>query len=277
MSKLKKQMGKAKDAAMSALKKIGKVLKKGTLPVLAFLATLAIFGLVSAKGPQWHGDYIRSKVGSVTLKIVKDNTERSGGTGFHVRTEKGNDYILTNAHICEMAVNGQVLAVTPDGKKRMNRRVIESSEDHDLCLVEGLPNMKGVPLAAKDPEIGELIGVVGHPALYPLTLSRGEFRGFTTIQLVVAVNVEKEECSKSNQKLIEMPPDSLEFAFGLENICIQDFSAGGTSAMIFPGNSGSATVNFWGNLIGVIFAGDRRGSSGFFVPLKEIRKFLTHY
>jgi S1-C subfamily serine protease len=277
MSKLKKQIGKAKKAAMSALKKVGKVLKKRTLPALAFLAILAIFGLLAAKGPQWHGDYIRSKVGLVTLKIVKNNTERTGGTGFHVRTEKGNDYILTNAHICEMAVNGQVLAVTPDGKKRMNRRVIESSEDHDLCLVEGLPNMKGVPLAAKDPEIGELIRVVGRPALHTLTPFRGEFRGFTTIQVVVAENVEKEECSKSNQKLIEMPPGSFEFAFGLENICIQDFSAGGISAKVLPGDSGSATVNFWGNLIGVIFARNIRGSGGFFVPLEEVRKFLNHY
>lgn len=277
MSKFKKKLKSMKDGLADKAKKFLSLLKSTLPTVVGAAVALSVLALISAKGPQWHGDFIRSKVGSVTLKIVKDSTERSGGTGFHVRTEKGNDYILTNAHICEMAKDGVILAVTPDGKKRMNRRVLESSDSHDLCLVEPIPGMTGINLASGDPEIGELIGVVGHPALYPLTLSRGEFRGFTEIDLLAGINVKKEECSGPKQKFIEMPEDSMEAAFGIFNVCIQSFSAGGTSAQIFPGNSGSAAVNFWGNLIGVVFAGDRRGASGFFVPLDEVKKFLLHY
>lgn len=250
-------------------------------PVLAGLATVVVIGAIvaiaGAKGPQWHGDYLRSKVGTVTLKIVKDNTERSGGTGFVVHTDKGNDYILTNAHVCAMSTDGSVLAVTPDGSRRMPRRIIEVSENHDLCLVETIPNLKGVSLAAKGPAIGEIIAVIGHPRLYPLTLSRGEFRGYTIISLLKKINGTKEECSGARDKFIEFPPESLESIFGVDSICITEFTAGGTSAQIFPGSSGSPSLNFYGNLIGVVFAGDRSGASGFFVPLEDVKAFLAPY
>ena len=47
------------------------------------------------------------------------------------------------------------------------------------------------------------------------------------------------------------------------------------SAITYPGNSGSPVVNYWGNVIGVLFAGERNFHTfGLIVPLDEVKRFL---
>lgn len=50
-----------------------------------------------------------------------------------------------------------------------------------------------------------------------------------------------------------------------------------TSVEIFPGNSGSPVVDYWGRVIGVAFAADGRDNKGDLVSLEDLKDFLARY
>jgi len=234
---------------------------------VAVILTAVLF-IVGAKAPELHTQFLRDKVGSVVIKIVTNNTAVAGGTGFHVVAPSGKVYILTNAHVCKLETEEGTMALVavPNSNRFVSRRIIEVSSNHDLCLVEALNDMPGVKLA-DEVQIGDAVRAVGHPLLRPLRVSLGKILDNTSIDLPVDVGISKEECTKLNGNLIFN-------AYFNVAICFKPFTAVETDVIIFPGSSGSPVVNFWGHLVGVIFASDTRTHYGFMVPLKEVKEFL---
>lgn len=242
------------------IKKIGRNVLNG----LRLGTAAAIILAIAIKAPQLHGDYIRSSVGSQVVMLT-NKAGNSGGTGFAVKTPSGDVLTLTNAHVCGLAdEKGQVYAKTAD-RRAIPIKVKESYDKADLCLLEKVPGMTGITVAS-GVSIGEELGLVGHPKLMPLTLSRGQLIGYGDVAVLVSMEPCAEEGGMYKTVMSMFGP-----------VCIEISRAAYTNIPSLPGNSGSPVVNLFGHLTGVLYAGDSSVNWGILVPLEAVQDFLKAY
>lgn len=225
--------------------------------------TLGIFVLFSSN---IKDTYYRKGVGSDVVRVYKVD-QSTGGTGFHVKAESGNVYILTNKHVCSLADKYDRLLIEQNGKK-VFRRVVARYPEHDLCVVEPLSkNHSTLSIASRIFE-GEDIIVVGHPGLRSLTLAHGEYIGSKTIEISSLVDSPKQCAGR-------VFDDPMTYLFTGKLLCLESFRSSAISSPIYGGNSGSPVVNKFGNVVGVVFAGNRSQSNdGYMVPLQYVKEFL---
>lgn len=211
--------------------------------------------------------YYRNEVGDHVVRIY-NMEETGGGTGFHIVGEKtGEQFILTNSHVCEAADPKGLVLVEHNGEK-IPRKVLEHYEHHDLCLVEPLSDHEGGIDIAGSLDKGEDTIIVGHPSLRQLTLSHGEYIGKEKIQLAKLVDSPKE----CDGKFVE---DLMTLIMTGKFVCLVSIQTSAISNPSYPGNSGSPVVNKYGNVVGVLFAGNRaQVHDSYMVPLKYIKDFL---
>jgi len=137
--------------------------------------------------------YYIYKISPNIVKISKSEISFFGyGTGFYIKAQSGLTYILTNHHVCNLSENDMIY-VLEEGKRPVQKRIIERFEKADLCLIEAPINRGGLSLASsylKD----ERVFVLGFPSFMPLTLSQGNLIGademgeFTTTISVLGGN-----------------------------------------------------------------------------------------
>lgn len=212
------------------------------LDTIKFVGMVAFVTIFAVKGPQLHLNYLRS---TVSPKVVKIMRGFGGGTGFYVKAPSGDTYIVTNKHVCGTDATQNVNIIHQDGTLRA-RPIYALSKDHDLCLVyPGEEDIEGLSLQDDDPSIGDQIAIIGHPHLTPLAVARGTYNGQTQTQLPFAA-------------LLDIP---------------MTLNVGWTDAASYPGNSGSPVVNFYGEVVGVLFAGSG-AHVNMIVPLREIKRLL---
>lgn len=238
-------------------------LKSITKPIAA-LALLFVGSYGVIKAPYLHNEYIRRKVGSQVVKLT-EKTGRSGGTGFALQMPSGEVLTMTNSHVCELERLGQIYASI--GRKKFPMTILEKSINADLCLLNGLPNMNGLEVAG-GVEIGDVISVVGHPALMPLAVNSGELLGYQE----VVVMADDGPCEKE-----EGMYKTVEGFFG--PVCTEQFEAGLTTVVVLGGNSGSPVVDWKGDVVGVLFAGHgpEGASWGVIVKLENLKEFIKNY
>lgn len=241
-----------------------KKISSGMMSVFKVFAVLAVVLAIGIKAPQLHGNYIRNKVGSQVVMLT-EKTGQAGGTGFAIKTPSGDVLTLTNAHVCGLAdKNGTIYAKT-DSKRSMPLKVVEVYTKADLCLVSKMPGMTGISVAGSV-DIGEELGLVGHPRLLPLTLSRGQLLGYGKVAVLVATEPCEEEVGMYK---------TVNTAWG--PICVELADSAFTNIPAFGGNSGSPVVNIFGNVVGVLYAGDDEVNWGILVPLEAVQDFLKQY
>jgi hypothetical protein len=147
-------------------------------------------------------------------------------------------------------------------------------DKHDLCLIEPLAGFKGLALAEKSPKIGAAVGIVGHPLLNPMSYMKGFIIGNPKIDLVLAENIEERKCSG---KFLDLS-DTMYAFFGLFTICYDTYETLQTDYVAYKGNSGSPTIDIFGKVVGVHFAGRNDANTiGYIVPLKYVKAFLKDY
>jgi len=231
---------------------------------LALAVAFAGAGYLTLKAPQWHDSYLRNKVGSQVVMLTNEENN-SGGTGFAIRTPNNQVLTLTNAHVCALQNSkGEVFAGVSESR-RIPLHVKEISKTSDLCLLEGIARMDGLSLASSV-EKGDELDLVGHPHLMPLTLSKGSLIGYAN----VIVGLSEGECEKEE--------GMMKTVIGFWGpICTEQFVAGLTNVPSLPGNSGSPMVNWKGDVIGVLFAGDDEAHWGIIVKLSDVQEFLKDY
>lgn len=239
--------------------------------LLKYCLSLILIVSLVFKLPEIHYNYIRSYVGNNVVKIVNKEGNH-GGTGFHVRGKSGRTYILTNSHVCSHIQENGLVNVADEFGNIIPRRVLLDSDYTDLCLVEAMPGASGLFLGS-GPSPGEIVAVVGHPKLMPLTVTRGEIIAEAEVQVMDhIIQNSDDKCDKPKNKIVKVNV----FVFELD-VCTVKIKANLSNVTILPGNSGSPVVNFFGNVVGVAFAGDSDSNWGSFVTLSDIKEILKAF
>lgn len=222
--------------------------------------------------PSLHYHYVRHVVGKTIVKIWAPG-HRGGGTGFHIKSPKGNVYILTNSHVCEVSSDGLNIDVETAEGRDIKRRIIENSGNTDLCLIEGVPNAQYLTLG-KEANPGDILAVVGHPELMANTMTRGEVIEKMEVKIPVS-----EIVTDADRNKCTLPKNSIEkffTFFGPVEVCMSKVKAIMTTIPILPGSSGSPVIDLWGNVCGVVFAGNRANWAAA-VQFGEVKTFLEPY
>lgn len=233
--------------------------------------TTVLAAYVLAQFPQLHRDYIRFSVASKTY-YMSNEAGNHGGTGVHVKAASGKTYLITNAHVCEVGENGIIWV--SDGTRRMPKRIIESSPVTDLCLVEPVEGVSGLSLGSA-PRVGQLVHAIGHPRLQPTTMTTGEVvaqQEVMVMDFMIANDEDRAKCSKPKQKIFKA-----QSFFGEVEVCVVDIQAYSTTINIIGGSSGSPMVDWKGDLVGLMFAGDEELHWGMAVVYSDIKTFLSAY
>ncbi len=219
--------------------------------------------------PYIYHTLIRAKVGRNVVALMGNYKGfKAGGTGFQITAPSGKHYVMTNRHICELADGEDNLVVTSERSNDESKlHVLFKSEISDLCLLSEAFSWGGLSFAS-GVSIGDSIHLLGHPKLQPLTLSSGELIGYRTIR--TAERVDKPEDCKDHLDSI------LNFFTGEQiYICSKDSFAAQMFVYSRGGSSGSPVVNIFGNVVGILFAGNPEDAfESYAVPLSQIKAFL---
>jgi serine protease Do len=103
-----------------------------------------------------------------------------GGTGFGIISPiTGKHYIMTNAHVCEVAS-----AVQPQEGAQFALKILKVADFTDLCLAEAGYLQDFIQVATSSPSVFEHINVLGHGRLLPLTYTEGRYIGIIPDQVL---------------------------------------------------------------------------------------------
>lgn len=225
-----------------------------------------------AKSPRESSEDVAARLertaGSHVYKLTPPSTDKSGGTGFVVRTPSGA-VTMTNAHVCHAAEDGLLVAHRDDGSRAVIK-IIRVYQEHDLCALEAVPGDAGLQVARRYSEVpGTRVWAIGYPLLRPLTTAWGVVSLLHDID-VMDTHTPPEECHGGGRHV-----EIIDSFFGPLEVCIRTLPGVDTTMVIYGGNSGSPVLNEQGQIVGVVYAGDGRSNWGVYVPYEALANFVA--
>lgn len=228
---------------------------------------LAFVVLTSYWGPGPSSPSTPSILTDVNSQVFKLMKGRGGGTGWVVNY-KGRRYTITNSHVC--GDSDEMKALQGLDEEGVQLKVLGRDEDHDLCILEPVPNRSGLTLGKEQTK--KRLKVIGYPHLRPLTKRLGEIIAEGKIDITTRQGLgEGENCSEGEKKTQRQ--------FYIFNIwvCVKSYQTYWTDIEVYPGNSGSPVLNSDDKVVAIVFAADLRVNQGFVIGLKYIREFLEKF
>jgi S1-C subfamily serine protease len=231
-----------------------------------FISIIATYGLLyfAIFGQELHEDVLYMYVGS---SVVRLTSAGSGGTGFQIHANSGKKYLVSNKHVCSLAVNGQLTATADDGREAQVT-VLHESSSHDLCLLSKFPQMRGLRYSPSLKQ-KEKVYVVGHPGGRDLSFESGRY--VRDLEITVSYRCEgMSELFKIFPELIHLKQ--------FFRYCPRTLKSSYLNLTIYGGNSGSPVVDKFAGVVGVIFAGRRdQSKASYMVPNRYLYNFLKGY
>lgn len=216
------------------------------------LAALSVVSIITI--PSLHTQYLFNKVAKKSFKPFMGN---GSGSSFLIKNDAGKTITLTNYHVCRGLAffENQKLYVNMASSltgKVSKRQVLAMSILSDVCALTSENGEEGLSMASGYSPL-EQVYVVGHPLGHPIQLASGHI------------------ISKFETHVIQLVP----VAFFFLPIPVL-YNALLINTHAAPGNSGSAVVNRFGNVVGILFAGDSRVDyQSFIIPLEQVKKFVN--
>lgn len=238
-------------------------------------------GILAYSLPLFHKAYLRKVVGTrvvlVTNKDPRKTESYGGGTGFHVKAASGKTYIVTNRHVCgETGEKRDYMYVSAKDDSVVHKvKIIERYPESDLCLLEPIEGIEGLEVGSM-PVIGQHIAAIGHPNLQPRTLTDGEVVGMESWTIAIGIvgyDMKAADCRYKDTFIKTVPINP----FTKAPVCFSKNFIMITTALIWHGSSGSPVVDFFGKVVGVMYAVNNDGMWGRAITVADLNALLSKY
>jgi S1-C subfamily serine protease len=267
-----------------------KALAKATILAATIIGTSLYLGI---KAPQIHGNFLRSHSGSNVFLVLGTGPNQGGGTGFLMQAPSGKLIVISNAHVCDGKDKNGMVKLVGENKKVYIRKVLEMSGWTDLCAIDakGITGLSGLELG-ENVVNGQIVTVVGHPSLLPLSLAKGEIIGKDDVTIFEAIlstvksdedpqlklpTITREECSqpkhKIGPKVIQLRKHLTVY---IASCYVTTKGALLTTIHVESGNSGSPVVDDAGRVVAVVFAKNEY-HKGNLVSYNDLKAFIKKY
>jgi S1-C subfamily serine protease len=265
-----------------------------------------IIAIIAYATPQLHKEYLRKTVGVKVVLVTNQDPKKVkegyyGGTGFYVQAPSGKTYIVTNRHVCRrLSEHKEYMYVSSKNDPVTHKvKIIERDVLSDLCLLEAVPGTTGLTVGDM-PAIDQHIAVIGHPNLQPKTFTDGDVVGFDNSQIAIGIigreGMQAEDCRFKDNKMIKVPIKNLiegsskgkfkfidaskilaEDAPKEVTVCFASNFVMVTTALIWHGSSGSPVVDFYGRVVGVMYAIGDDNMWGRAITVADLKSLLSKY
>lgn len=233
------------------------------LLALAVVVGMSAFGYTLTHKNNTLHPTSNKDLGNVSATIT-NLAGNSGGSGVVLKSSPSVSYVLTNAHVCQVAKYGGMVT-TPLGQGTVTS--YRASKIHDLCLIETDVDLKvNTEVADNAPEEMDDAIVVGHPGLLPSIITKGNFSSKEVITVMTGMRSCTEDDYKNGLGII------CAFLGGIPQITTYRSQVAAT--LISPGSSGSPVFNNKGKIAGLIFAGSGAINWGHLVPFEFVKNFV---
>lgn len=133
-----------------------------------------------------------NKYRSAVFMVLTSNGQQDyQGTGFFITAD---GIAVSNYHVFEGTERGNDLIKTADGIELQIERVIAQSRDDDFIIFKvrliDRVQFTPVPIAQKNPEIGEDVFAIGNPLGFEHTLSKGIVSGYRNNKSLIQTTAE---------------------------------------------------------------------------------------
>lgn len=196
--------------------------------------------------------------------------KRGSCSGIHVDINN-KTYILSAAHCLALAKDGKILVQDDEMDDPIPREVLMEDSTADIIILEALPHRSGITLASSV-EVKERLYTYTHGLGYATYKTEGTYIQDLVIEVPLFVVDETHKCDISKpkyiQKLLNLFIIQLDVCFLVEDTMVTD-------ALIAPGSSGGVVTNKYGELVGLVSAGDNK--FGYLVPLDSVQKFVSNW